>query len=187
MIEIRFHGRGGQGAKTAAVVLADAAMDAGKYVQAFPEYGPERGGAPIKAFTRIDDRLIRLHSSVQNPDVVGVIDPTLLKSEDVTVGMKDDSVLVVNTDKSPAEIRSHLAFKKGRIITVDATKISFDCLGKNLPNMPILGAIVKATSMVTISDLEKNVEKKFLKKIGADLTKKNIEAIHRAFSEAKSE
>lgn len=185
MIEITIIGRGGQGAKTAAQLLAEAALEGGKYVQSFPEYGPERAGAPIKAFVRIDDSLIRVHCAVNSADIVGVTDPTLLKAVKVTEGLKQGGILVVNTDLPPEEIKKQLGFS-GKIYTIDATKISLDTLGKNLPNMPVLGALLKATGIVPLNVLEKMVRDKFIKKIGEDLTNKNIEAIKKAYDEVKN-
>lgn len=180
--EIRIHGRGGQGAKTAATLLADAALEGGKYIQSFPEYGPERAGAPMKAFTRIADRPIRVHCGVLEPEVVAVIDPTLLDAVDVTEGVDDKGILIVNTSDKAADVKKKLKFK-GKVFTVDATKIALDTLGRNLPNTPILGAILKATAVVELEALKENIRNKFLKKIGEELTNKNLEAVERAFEE----
>ncbi|MBN1501922.1 2-oxoacid:acceptor oxidoreductase family protein [Candidatus Woesearchaeota archaeon] len=185
MIELTIIGRGGQGAKTAAQLLAEAAMETGKYVQSFPEYGPERAGAPVKAFTRIDDSLVRVHCAVNNPDIVGVTDPTLLKAVNVTEGLKQSGILVVNTEDSPEAIKKKLNFN-GKVFTLDATRISIDTVGKNLPNMPILGAILKATDIVPLDILREMVRHKFEKKIGKDLTDKNILAIEEGHKEVKN-
>ena len=185
MIEVRWHGRGGQGAKTASQFLGEAALDIGKYIQAFPEYGPERAGAPMKSYTRISDTVITIHSSVTNPDIVVVIDPTLVGSIDVTEGLGDKGVILVNTDKSPKDIRKVLDFTKGRVATVDATKISLETLGVPMPNMPMLGALLKVNPLVTIDQLSERVKGKFLKKIGEEKTNANIEGIKRAYNEVK--
>jgi len=184
ILEIRFHGRGGQGAKTAAQLLADAALEGGKHIQSFPEYGPERGGAPIRAFTRISEKEITIHCGSTEPGIVAVIDRTLISSQNVTEGLGKDGILVVNTCEPAKKVRQDTAFK-GKIFTVDATQISLDTLGRNMPNMPILGAILKASNVVPLDILEKKVRHKFLKKIGEDATNKNIEAINRAFKEVQ--
>ena len=185
MVEVCWHGRGGQGAKTASQFLGDAALDIGKYIQAFPEYGPERAGAPMKAFTRISDEPIYIHSSVTNPDVVIVIDPTLLGTVDVTDGLEDNGILLVNTDKSPADIRKETNFKHGKVGTVDATKIALETLKIPMPNMPMLGAFLKVNSIVSIDEVSDIVKAKFIKKLGEEKTKANIEGIKRAYAELK--
>ena len=185
MVEVCWHGRGGQGAKTASQFLGEAALDIGKYIQAFPEYGPERAGAPMKAYTRISDEPIYVHSSVKNPDVVIIIDPTLLGVVDVIEGLKDDGILLVNTDKSPADIRKETGFKHGKVGTVDATKIALETLKIPMPNMPMLGAFLKVNSIVSIDEVSDIVKAKFIKKLGEEKTKANIEGIKRAYSELK--
>ena len=183
MLEIRWHGRGGQGAKTASQFLAEAALELGKYIQAFPEYGPERAGAPIRAFTRIDEAPITIHCPVQSPDVVVVIDPTLLESIDVTEGLGEDGILLVNTSQTPKAIREKLKFNKGKVATVDATKISLETLGIPMPNTPMLGALEKVNPLVSIDTLIEKIKSKFLKKIGEEKTNANIEGIKRAWQE----
>jgi len=185
LLEIRWHGRGGQGAKTAAQFLAEAALGLGKHIQAFPEYGPERAGAPICAYTRIGDKLIRVHSPVTTPDVVVVIDQTLLDIIDVAEGLSDEGILVVNTSEDPAAIRKRTNFKKGKVVVCDATKISLETLGRDIPNTPMLGALLKVKSIVSVEAVEKEIRKKFLKKIGEEKTEGNIKAVNRAFKEAK--
>jgi len=185
MVEVAWHGRGGQGAKTASQFLGEAALDIGKYIQAFPEYGPERAGAPMKAYTRISDEPIYVHSSVTNPDVVIVIDPTLLGTVNVTDGLEDDGVLLVNTDKSPADIRKETGFKYGKVGTVDATKIALETLKIPMPNMPMLGAFLKVNNIVSIDEVSDKVRAKFIKKLGEEKTKANIEGIKRAYTELK--
>ncbi len=186
MIELKFFGRAGQGGKTAAELIADAALDEGNFIQAFPEYGPEREGAPVKMFVRIDGKPVRIHCQVKSPDVVTVIDPTLLDCLDVIEGLKEDGLLVVNTAQSPAEIRKFTGFK-GRIFTVDGTKISMEVFGKNFPNMPVLGALVKASGIVKMESLRNQIVCIFLKKIGGEKTKKNIKMVEMAYEEAKTD
>jgi len=130
VVEIRWHGRGGQGAKTASLLLADAAFNTGKYIQGFPEYGPERMGAPITAYNRISDEKLTIHSNIYEPDYVVVVDDTLLTSVDVTAGLKEDGAIIVNTPKTPDEIRPLLKGYKGKVCTIDARKISIETLGK---------------------------------------------------------
>jgi len=185
LFEVRWHGRGGQGAKTAAQFLAEAALEAGKNIQAFPEYGPERAGAPIRSYTRISDNPINIHSSVTNPEVVVVIDPTLLDVVDVTEGLDDDGVLVVNSPQGPDEIRKKTGYKKGKVGTCDATKISLEILGIPMPNTPMLGGLLKAKAIVEVDAVIEQVRKKFMKKIGREKTEANIKAINRAYNEIK--
>lgn len=185
MLEVRWHGRGGQGAKTAAQFLAEAALELGKHIQAFPEYGPERAGAPIKAYTRIDEAPINIHSGVTNPEVVVVIDPTLLETAGVTEGLGEEGLLLVNTPEEPQAIRERLNFHKGKVATVDATKISLETLGVPMPNTPMLGALVKVKSVVSIDALIERIRDKFLKKIGKEKTDANITGIKRAYQETR--
>lgn len=167
-IEIRWHGRGGQGAKTAALLLADVAFKTGKNVQGFPEYGPERMGAPITAYNRISSDEIRVHSNIYHPDYVVVVDETLLHTVDVTAGLKEQGAIVVNTPKSPQEIASQLNGYKGKVYTVDARKISVETLGKNFPNSPMLAAIVAVSKVMDkdtfIREMKNSYQHKFAKK-----------------------
>lgn len=186
LIEVRWHGRGGQGAKTAAQFLAEAALDAGKFIQAFPEYGPERAGAPIRTYTRISAKPITLHCGVSNPEYVVVIDPTLATSSAVE-GLGDEGVLLVNTSESAEAIRKKTGFKKGKVATVDATQISIDTLGVPMPNMPMLGALLKVAPLVELDALYEKIKAKFLKKIGEEKTNANISGIKKAYEEVKVE
>ncbi|MBQ6128536.1 MAG: 2-oxoacid:acceptor oxidoreductase family protein [Lachnospiraceae bacterium] len=167
-IEIRWHGRGGQGAKTAALLLADVCFKTGAYVQGFPEYGPERMGAPITAFNRISDRQIRVHSNIYNPDLVVVVDETLLSSVDVTAGLSEDGAIIVNTDKKKDEIIPYLNGYKGSVYTVDARSISVKALGKYFPNSPMLAAAVAVSHVMEkddfIREMRASYEHKFAKK-----------------------
>lgn len=184
LIEIRWHGRGGQGAKTAAQFLAEAALDAGKFIQAFPEYGPERAGAPIRAYTRISDKVINVHSGVTNPDAAVVIDSTLLTPEALE-GLPENGVLVVNSTESAAEIRKKLDYNRGKVAVVDATQIALDTIKAPMTNTPMLGALLKAVPVVTLEAIQDKIKKKFIKKLGDKKTEANLEAIRRAYNEVK--
>lgn len=168
MTEIRWHGRGGQGAKTACMLLADAAFTAGKFVQGFPEYGPERMGAPITAYNRISEKRCGIHSNIYEPDFVVVVDETLLETVDVTKGLKKDGAIVINTAKSPEELKERLKDYEGKVCTIDARKISEECLGAYFPNTPMLAAIVKVSGVLNeeqfISDMKESFVHKFATK-----------------------
>ena len=160
-IEIRWHGRGGQGAKTACLLLADVCFSSGKEVQGFPEYGPERMGAPITAYNRISDEPNIVHSNIYYPDFVVVVDETLLDAVDVTAGLSEDGAILVNTMKSPAEIRRQLNGYKGRVCTVDAASISLEAIGRNIPNTPMLAAIVKVSGVIDIEKFMHDMRESF--------------------------
>ncbi len=168
IVEIRWHGRGGQGAKTASLLLADAAFNTGKYVQGFPEYGPERMGAPITAYNRISSERITVHSNIYEPDYVVVVDETLLSAVNVTAGLKKGGAIVINSHKTPEEVRPLLKGYEGKVCTIDAGKISEEELGKNFPNTPMLAAIVKVSGVVEeqefIKDMEGSFQHKFASK-----------------------
>jgi pyruvate ferredoxin oxidoreductase gamma subunit len=183
MIEVRWHGRGGQGAKTGSQILAEAAFSMGKYVQAFPEYGSERTGAPMKAFTRIDDKPILIHSAIENPDLIVIIDDTLVELDVVKEGLKEGVKVLVNTEKSKEDLEQF--FPKADIFVVPATKISMETLGKNFPNTPVLGAIAKITGAVTLDSLVDSFKEKMEKKFSEDIVAKNISSIKRGFEEVK--
>jgi pyruvate ferredoxin oxidoreductase gamma subunit len=184
LIEIRIHGRGGQGAKSAAQLIVEAALDQGKEIQAFPEYGPERTGAPMVTYARISQDPITTYEPVMEPDVVVVIDPTLIGPVDVAKGLKKDGVMIVNSTESPDAMMKKTGFA-GRVCTVDATGISIKYLGRNLPNTPSIGALIKVTGAVEMKFVTQKVENMFLKKIGAEKTKANIDAIRAAYEEVK--
>lgn len=160
-VEIRWHGRGGQGAKTACLLLADAAFSSGKYVQGFPEYGPERMGAPITAYNRISDERCTVHSNIYDPDYVVVVDESLIETVDVTKGLNPEGAIIVNTPKSPAEVRKELSNYPGRVCTIDARRISEEILGKNFPNTPMLAAAVKVSGVVDADQFVSNMEASF--------------------------
>ena len=168
MTEIRWHGRGGQGAKTASQLLADAAFMAGQYVQSFPEYGPERSGAPITAYNRISDERCSVHSNIYEPDYVAVVDETLLKSVDVTSGLKKDGAVIINSSLEPEELKDMLNGYEGRVCTIDARKVSTECLGAYFPNTPMLAAVVAVSGVVEkeqfISNMEESLRHKFARK-----------------------
>lgn len=186
-VEIRWHGRGGQGAKTACLLLADVAFSSGKQVQGFPEYGPERMGAPITAYNRISDGQNRVHSNIYNPDYVVVVDETLLHSVDVTAGLSEEGAIIINSDKEPAELRKLLGDYKGRVCTVDAEKISIATLGKNFPNTPMLAAAVKVSKVVEndkfLQDMESSFRHKFASK--PNVIQGNMEALKMSMEEVK--
>lgn len=187
VVEIRWHGRGGQGAKTASLLLADAAFNTGKYVQGFPEYGPERMGAPITAYNRISDQKITVHSNIYEPDYVVVIDDTLLKSVNVTAGIKQNGAIIINTTKTPEEIRPLLNGYTGKVCTIDAKTISVETLGKYFPNTPMLGAVVKVGKIMDeqqfVKDMEDAFRHKFAKK--PEVIEGNMKALQRAMGEVK--
>ena len=185
MIEIRWHGRGGQGAKTASLLLADAAFNTGKLIQGFPEYGPERMGAPITAYNRISDTPIRVHSNIYEPDYVVVVDDTLLEAVDVTNGLKAEGGILINTSKQPEELRQYLKGYTGKIYTIDATKISMDCLKANFPNTAMLSAIVRITGVMTKEELLKDMEGSFKHKFARkpEVIAPNMEIVKRAYYE----
>ena len=187
LIEIRWHGRGGQGAKTASLLLADAAFNTGKYIQGFPEYGPERMGAPITAYNRISDNPITIHSNIYEPDYVVVVDDTLLEAVDVTAGLKEEGAIVINTTKSEEYLKSVLKDYKGAIYTIDARKISIDALGRYFPNTPMLAAIVKVSKIMDerafIEDMEGSFKHKFAKK--PEVIEGNMKALEMALKEIK--
>ena len=184
-VEIRWHGRGGQGAKTAALLLADVAFKTGKYVQGFPEYGPERMGAPITAYNRISDNAIRVHSNIYDPDFVVVVDESLLEVCDVTAGLSREGAIVVNTKKSVDEIKPHLAGYEGKVYTIDAKKVSKACLGKYFPNTPMLAAIVKVSRVMDwnefLNEMRVSFEHKFSSK--PEVIEGNMNALKMAYEE----
>ena len=185
LIEIRWHGRGGQGAKTASLLLADAAFNTGKYIQGFPEYGPERMGAPITAYNRIGNTPIRIHSNIYEPDYVVVVDDSLLEAVDVTAGLKPDGAIVINTTKSGNELKPLLNGYTGDVYTIDARKISLETLGKYFPNTPMLAAIIKVSGVIEekdfLADMEGSFKHKFAKK--PEVIDGNMKALEMALKE----
>jgi pyruvate ferredoxin oxidoreductase gamma subunit len=188
ILEIRWHGRGGQGTVTAAKVLAEACMAEGKNVQAFPEYGPERMGAPLRAYNRVSGKPMTIHCQVTNPAVVAVVDPTLLDTVDVTDGATADATFIVNTQSDPGELRAKLKLKKTqKVFSVDANKISMDTIGRIMPNTPMLGALVKATGVIKLDTLLADIRTSFGKKFAEKIIQNNLDAADRAYKEVKSE
>ncbi len=187
LIEIRWHGRGGQGAKTASLLLADAAFNTGKYIQGFPEYGPERMGAPITAYNRISSNPITIHSNIYEPDYVVVVDDSLLEAVDVTAGLKETGAIVINTTKSADYLKEVLKGYKGEVYTIDARKISEEALGKYFPNTPMLAAIVKVSKIMTdeelLEDMKGSFKHKFAKK--PEVIEGNMKALEMALKEVK--
>jgi len=181
MIEIRYHGRGGQGAVTSAELMAITAINEGKYAQAFPSFGPERRGAPVMAFTRVSEKPIRTREKVYNPNVVVVLDPTLLAIVDVQAGLQEGGVTVINTTEDGKELRKKYGLK-GRLALVDASKIAIEEMKIPITNTTMLGALVKATGVVEVADLEGPLEHRF-----GGLAPKNIASCGRAFEETKIE
>ncbi len=187
LIEIRWHGRGGQGAKTASLLLATAAFNTGKYIQGFPEYGPERMGAPVTAYNRISDKPITLHSNIYEPNYVVVVDDTLLETVDVTAGLKKDGAIIINTTKNEEEIKKCLKGYEGEIYKIDARKISMECLGKYFPNIPMLAAIVEVSKVMTeeqlLNDMKDSFKHKFAKK--PEVIEGNMKALEMALKEVE--
>lgn len=187
LVEIRWHGRGGQGAKTASLLLADAAFNTGKYIQGFPEYGPERMGAPITAYNRISDNPIRIHSNIYEPDYVVVVDDTLLECVDVTSGLKESGAIVINTTKDADYLKTALKGYKGKIFTIDARKVSMETLGRYFPNTPMLAAIVKVSKVMDEKDFLKDMQGSFKHKFAKkpEVIEGNMKALEMALSEVK--
>lgn len=196
-IEVRWHGRAQQGIVTAAKVLGEAALRSGKFVQAFPEFGPERMGAPVRAFNRISTEPIRLHCAVKEPRYVLIADPTLIgqalaggleSSKGVTDGTPENAVFIVNTPKSPAEMRKELGVGKGvKVYTLDAVHISLETIGRVMPNTPMLGALAKATGFITLDGLVDNFRESYSKKFSAKVIEGNVAAMNRGYAEVKGE
>jgi 2-oxoacid:acceptor oxidoreductase gamma subunit (pyruvate/2-ketoisovalerate family) len=183
IIEVRWHGRGGQGSWTASEVLARTAIYEGKYIQSFPEFGPERMGAPVTAFTRISTKPIRIHCAVYEPDIVVVLDPTLLKTVPVTSGIKENGVIIINSTEEPAKVRKTLKTEKGKLWTIPATQIALKILGMPITNTAMLGTVARATELVSLDTVEIILKERFR----PDLAEKNFAVIKEAYNEAKQE
>ena len=178
MQEIRIHGRGGQGAVTSAELIAIAAINKGKSAQAFPSFGPERRGAPVVAFCRVDDKKINIRAKVYNPDVVIVLDPGLVNILDPSEGMNEGGILIINTKKGP-ESAGNTHGQSIKIATVDASKIANEELGRNIVNTTMIGAFIKTTGIISIEDIQGPLMERF----GAKLGSKNMKALERAYKE----
>ena len=187
MTEIRWHGRGGQGAVTAAKMVAEVALGQQKYFQAFPEYGPERSGAPIVAFTRISDEPIQIFSGVEHPQIVAVLDPTLLSIIDVTTGAPDDAVVLINSDLPPARLRAKYKMQGRRLYTVAATKIAVETIGRSIPNTPMVGALVRITGLFPLESVVEFMRAEFGKKFPPKVVEGNVSALTRAYEEVQGE
>jgi 2-oxoacid:acceptor oxidoreductase gamma subunit (pyruvate/2-ketoisovalerate family) len=181
LVEVRWHGRGGQGIVTVSRLLAHAALLDGKHVQAFPEFGPERRGAPVTGYTRISDEPITIHSHIYNPNIVVIVDPTLLGSIDVTNGLVEDGTIIANSERTASELKKSLKVEKAEVYTVNATRIAHDILGRPIYNTAMLGALVKAAPLVKLESIDKVVKERFPGTVG----EKNVAVIKKAFEEAK--
>ncbi|MCG2690693.1 2-oxoacid:acceptor oxidoreductase family protein [Candidatus Parcubacteria bacterium] len=183
-IEIRWHGRGGQGTVTAAKVFADACMSGGRYIQAFPEYGPERSGAPLLAYNRISTKELRKHYPVRNPGVVVIVDATLIEGVDVSAGVPDDAVFLINAARNMDNIKKKLHLKPGqKLYAVDGSRIAQECIGRPLPNSPMVGALAKITGLAGLEVVVKNVEKSFGKKFSQKIVTGNLNAAETGWTE----
>ena len=187
MIEIRWHGRGGQGAKTASLLLADVAFNTGKYIQGFPEYGPERMGAPLTAYNRISDTPIRIHSNVYEPNYVVVVDDTLLGAVDVTSGLKNSGAVIINTNKDGEKIKEILSGYTCKVYVVDASKIAIETIGKNFPNTALLSSVIKIIGLMNKQELEANMLDSFKHKFSKkpEVIEPNMQAVIRAYDETR--
>ncbi len=188
VLEIRWHGRGGQGAKTAALLFGEAALETGKYIQAFPEYGPERMGAPVTAFNRLSEEPIYSHSGIKNPDIVVVLDSSLIEPAGVTEGLKPGGILLVNTVESPDVLRKRLNLPESvRVYTVDASTIALETVGKDVPNTPMLGALARVTGVLELEPMIAAIRSKLSSKFRGreKLVEDNLKSIRRAFEEVK--
>lgn len=185
-LEIRWHGRGGQGTVTAAKVFADACLSGGRYVQAFPEYGPERSGAPLRAYNRISSKELRMHCPVLHPQIVVVVDSTLLDGIDVTEGAPENAIFIINSSKDPKELREKLKAKPSqKVYSVDATKIAIDSFGRPMPNSPMVGALARVSGIVSLDVILEDVKKSFGKKFSQKIIDGNLEAVKRGYEEVK--
>ena len=186
-IEVRWHGRGGQGVVTASKILAEAALLSGKCVQAFPEFGPERAGAPVKSFNRLSTRPINTHLQIAKPDVVVVLDPTLIGMVDICEGLPEKAVLIINTNKGPSDMKKELKWAAGRVATVDATGIAIREFKRNIPNTPMIGALVKVTGMLKLEEIMNGFKRQYAGKFSPGIIKANLRAMKAAYDEVKVE
>jgi len=187
LTEIRWHGRGGQGAVTAAKMVAEVALGQQKHFQAFPEYGPERSGAPIVAFTRISDEPIQIFSGVEHPGIVAVLDPSLLTIVDVTKGAPDDAIVLINSDLPPASLRAKAHMQGRKLYTVAATKIAVETIGRAIPNTPMVGALVRIAGLFPLESVVEFMRAEFGKKFPPKVVDGNVAALTRAYEEVQGE
>ena len=187
LTEIRWHGRGGQGAVTAAKMVAELALGQHKYFQAFPEYGPERSGAPIVAFTRVSDEPIQVYAGIEHPQIVVVLDPSLLSIVDVTKGAPDDAIVLVNSEMSPTELRKHYGLEGFRYYTIAATRIAVETIRRPIPNTPMVGALTRITGLFPIDNVVDFLREDFGKKFPPKVVEGNISAITRSYEEVQGE
>lgn len=184
-LEVRWHGRGGQGVVTASRILAEAMLKEGKHFQAFPEYGPERMGAPVKAFNRVSDQPIRIHCGVTSPEIVIVVDPTLLGKVNVLEGLNEEGTLVANYEGSPEQLRELLGMTTGRVVTLNASHISREVLGREMVNTPMLGGLCKIFDQVSMESVLEGVKAQFGEKLRPEIIEKNMTCLKRAYEEAQ--
>lgn len=187
LMEIRWHARGGQGAKTASLLLAQAAAMEGKFSQGFPDYGPERMGAPMRGFTRISEKPIQVHCAIYAPAIVVVLDDTLLRAVDVAAGTPEDGLIIVNTVKSGSEIRKISGIEGRRIFTVDATGIAIEEIGRPIPNAPMMGALIKVSDVLSLDAVVRQIKTKFSHGFRPEVLEGNVRAIRRAYEEVSAE
>lgn len=187
LIEIRWHARAGQGAKTAANILAQAALREGKYAQSFPEFGPERRGAPMQAFNRLSDQPFYMHSGITEPDIVIVVDPRLMDVVPVTEGLKPKGLIIINTPLSPESAQEHWELKPYRVATVDASSIARETLGRDIPNVPLLGSLARVTGMIGLETLQKDTVQRLEKRYRdrPQIIEANLKALERGFNEVR--
>ncbi len=187
-LEVRWHGRGGQGTVTGAKTLAEAILNVGKHIQAFPEYGPERRGAPVRVYNRFSSNPIRVHTPVKTPDVIIVVDPTLIGAADLTGGAKDNSIFLINSTEEAPALRKKLGLlPTQKLFIIPATKISVEEIGRALPNVPMLGGFTKAVPMIGIDELMKEIRESFEGKFPEKIIEGNLAATRRGYEEAKSD
>lgn len=188
MLEIRWHGRGGQGSKTASILLGKVASKAGKYIQAFPEYGPERMGAPVVAYNRISDQRVVVHCQIEEPDLIVVLDATLISTINITEGLKKNGQVIINSNLSPKEMKKKLDFS-GQLSVINANQISEEELGKVFPNTPMLGAVVKVTGLFPLEEFLNQIRQEFQYKFAdkPEVIEGNLNCIRRAFEEVRGE
>ncbi|MDD5449392.1 MAG: 2-oxoacid:acceptor oxidoreductase family protein [Candidatus Omnitrophica bacterium] len=185
-VEIRWHGRGGQGAVTASKILAEAALLSGKFIQAFPEFGPERAGAPVKSFNRISSSPINTHVQISSPDIVLVLDPTLIGMVNVCEGLSKDGILIINTSKSAAEMRKKLGYDTGKVAVVNATDIAIREFKRNIPNTPMIAALVKVSGILKLEDVLEGFRKQYAGKFSPEVVEANLKAMKAAYNEVKT-